>query len=180
MVKEIPGLFAGTRYSGEGQHRTRKRGAFHRRVPWLPGRRQLPLPPARPGAAVSPEPPQLPAATPLPCSQLWHQPGVPRRVPAAREGSHHRPASRSFLSGYLAWTNALGRKAGAVPAACCRAGCKQLAGLARGASSQGSPLLPDPTAGGSCKALGMLLVQQKATAADVSAGPARHLGGFGV
>lgn len=117
MVKEIPGLFAGTRYSGEGQHRSRKRGAFHRGVPWLPGRRQLPLPPARPGAAVSPEPPQLPAATPLPCSQLWHQPGVPRCVPAAREGSHRRPASQSFLSGYLAWTNALGRKADAIPAA---------------------------------------------------------------
>lgn len=173
----------GSRYSGTGQRRRqkpRKRGAFHRRVPWLPGRRQLPPPPARAGAAVSPEPPQLPSATPLPCGRLRHQPGVPRCVPAAREGSHPRPASQSFLSGYLAWTNVLGRKADAVPAACCRAGCEQLTGLARGASSQRSPLLPDPTAGASCKALGMLPVQQKATAADVSAGPARHLGGVGV
>lgn len=141
-------------------------------VPWLLGRGQLPLL-ARPSTAASPELPLLLAAKPLPCSQLWHQRSIPRCVPGAREGSRH-PASESFSSGCLAQTNVLARKAHAIPAACCSAGCKQLTGLARGASQQLSTLLLDPKAGGSCKVLGTFLVQQKR---DVSAGASHHLRG---
>lgn len=66
-----------------------------------------------------------------PCSPLWHWRSIPRRVPAAREGSHC-PASQSLSSGCLAGANVVGREADAIPAACCSAGCKQLTGLARG------------------------------------------------